>query len=385
MIMRWMRYLLTMTMLLLSACNLTTQPPTAETELPTLPPSARPVVTINAPKTGDEFVVGKEIFVTGSARDSVGVTRVQLLANKQIVKTVSSETASGQTNFDVLLDYTPRAEGSVSLELVAYRGAIASDPAVVQINVRNTPAQVTATVPQQPNIPVIDPNDPTCRILTSVALNLRTGPATTFDRLTTLPAGTVAPVVGRTANNQWLQVRFGTQIGWVSAQNPSNPNETYVGLYGNCFSVPVINVATPTVSNPTLPPTWTPPPTATRAPTSTPGLPDLVVTAISGETAVTIPPSAVEVTRTYAATISNLGGSPTGSFKNQAILPGGTQADLGVVSNLNAGESIILTFNVSFNAAGNYTIQVIPDSDNQVTEVSEVNNNGTITVNVTGP
>lgn len=383
--MRWFRHILTISVLLLSACNLTTQPPTVESQLPTLPPSAKPVVTINAPQNGDEFVVGKEIFVTANARDSVGVTRIQLLANKQIVKTVSSESPSGQTNFDVLLDYTPRAEGTVSLELIAYRGAIASDPAIVQVNVRNTQAQVTATVPQQPNIPVIDPNDPTCRILTRVALNLRTGPATSFDRLSTLPAGTVAPVVGRIANNQWLQVRFGTLVGWVSAQNPNNPSEAYVGLYGNCFSVPVINVATPIAATPTLPPTWTPPPTATRAPTATPGLPDLVVTAITGETAVTIPPGATEVTRTYAATISNLGGSPTGAFKNRAILPGGTPADLGVVSNLNAGESIILTINVTFTAAGSYTLQVIPDSDNQVTEVSKVNNNGTIPITVTGP
>lgn len=374
----------------LGACTLTTQPPTDEPiAVPSISPGGKPVVTITSPKDGDEFVVDSDVFITANARDAVGVTRVQLLANNQIVKTISSETTSGQTNFEVLLDYKPRSQGEVELQLIAYRGAIASDPAEVKINVRANQAQVTATALPQSNVPVIDPNDPTCRLLTNVGLRLRTGPGTDFAQITVISAGTVVPITGRIGSNEWYQVLFGTRSGWVSAQNPSNPNEKYVSLYGNCFNVPVIAPpASPTppvtaTSIPTL--TFTPPPTLTPPPTATPGLPDLVITSISGETNVTIPTGATEAVRSYAITITNLGGRSTGAFSNRIILPGGLEADLGIVSNLDPGVSIVLTANVTFPAAGTYEIRAIADSGGDVTEVSEVNNMGSVLVTVTGP
>ncbi len=375
-------------LLLLSACNLTAQPPTNEPiNVPTINPGGKPVVTITAPKAGDEFVVGNQLFVTASARDAVGVTRVQLLANDQIVKTISSESPSGQTNFEVLLDYTPRSEGQVAFQLIAYRGAIASDPATVTINVRRSQAQVTATNPPQTNVPVIDPNDPTCRLLTNVGLRMRTGPGVDYQQILLINAGTVAPITGRTGTNNWYQIQFGSRLGWVAAQNPANANEKYVSLYGNCFNVPInAPTAVPTVITPPTPfPTFTPRPTSTPLPTATPGRPDLIVTSFTGDTTVTIPGGATEVTRPYAITISNLGTGPTGSFANRITLPGGLEADLGVVSNLDPGVSIVLTANVTFNAAGSYELRVLADSGNAVTEVSEVNNSGSLFVTVTGP
>lgn len=375
-------------LLLLSACNLTAQPSTDETiTVPTINPGGKPVVTITAPKTGDEFVVGNQLFVTASARDAVGVTRVQLLANDQIVKTISSESPSGQANFEVLLDYTPRSEGQVAFQLIAFRGAIASDPATVTINVRRNQAQVTATNPPQSNVPVIDPNDPTCRLLINVGLRMRSGPGVGFQQVLLLNAGTVAPIIGRTGTNDWYQVQYGSRQGWVAAQNPSNPNEKYVSLYGNCFNVPVtVPTAAPTISVPPTPfPTLKPPATATPLPTATPGRPDLIVTSFTGDAAVTIPGGSTEVVRPYAITISNLGTGPTGAFANRITLPGGLEADLGVVSNLDPGVSIVLTANVTFNAAGTVELRVLADSASAVTEVSEVNNSGALQVTVTGP
>ena len=325
------RLLLIPLLLILGACNLTAQPPTDEPIIvPTINPGGKPVVTITAPKQGDEVVVGNQMFVTAIARVAVGVTRVQLLANDQIVKTISSESSSGQTNFDVLLDYTPRSEGQVVLELIAYRGAISSDPATVTINVRRNQAQVTATARPQTSVPIIDPNDPTCRLLTNVGLRMRTGPNVSFQQILVLNAGTVAPITGRTGSNDWFQIQYGSRSGWVAAQNPGNANEKYVSLYGNCFNVPVIVPPTPIVPT-AVPPTWTPAPTFTPPPTATPGRPDLIVTTITGETNVTIPSGSTQVVRQYAVTISNLGTGPSGSFNNRIVLPGGLDADLGVV------------------------------------------------------
>ena len=156
--MRVTRLLWLAILLAMSSCNLSRTPPTPEA-IPTNLPNGSPEATITAPEDGDEVVVDTQIFVTGRATDPVGITRVQLLANGQIVKTVSSESPAGQNTFDVLLDYTPHAIGSVDLQLIAYRGALASDPAEITINVRSNQAQVTATIQQIPNVPVIDPND----------------------------------------------------------------------------------------------------------------------------------------------------------------------------------------------------------------------------------
>ena len=59
--------------------------------------------------------------------------------------------------------------------------------------------------------------------------------------------------------------------------------------------------------------------------------------------------------------------------------------DLGVVANLSAGESIVLNYDVTFTAVGAYTIKVIADSNGNVTEVSEINNTGTLDVGVVLP
>ncbi len=362
-------------LLVLSACNLTRQPPGREPA--TAQPDGgggKPTVTISAPKGGEEFVVGSDVFVSASGTDPIGVTRMQLIANNQIVRTITSESPTGDRTMNVLLDFRPGTPGDVRLQVIAFRGAISSDPAVVDITVRASQAQVTATVAPQTRVPDINPSDPTCRALVNTGLNLRTGPGTQFDRITVLPAGTVVPIIGRIGSNQWWQVRFGATVGWVSAQ--------FVTVYGVCTGVPV--VVTP-VPPPTIPPTWTVfptfTPTPTRTLTPTPGLPDLVVASIIGPTLVTIPPGEPSTTAAYSVTIANTGSGNTGVFNNTiTVLPGGTPQDLGVVSNLGAGESIALTITLTFDTPGAFMLRVLADSDAQVNEVSKVNNIGTLDV-----
>lgn len=365
---------LTLLLVAASACNLTQTPPTPESQ--DLPDnlSGKPVVEITAPKTGDEFVVGDQLFITAQATDSVGVTRIQLLANNQPVKTVSSESPAGQKTFEVLLDYTPRAQGTVDFQLVAYRGAIASDPANVSVSIRASQAQVTATNQPGPQPgPIIDPNDPTCRALVNAGLNVRSGPSTVYDRLTVLSAGAIVPIIGRTGANDWWQVRVGLTIGWVSAE--------FTSVYGICSAVPVI-AAPPTPTPLGGAATWTPQPTFTPRPqpTNTPGRADLVITSIAGATSLVLADSPDQ---TYSITITNTGSGPSGSFVNSFTGPDGVEGDLGAVSNLNAGESIVLTVNVTFTATGNITLRAVADSGTQVAEVSEVNNSATLTVTVT--
>lgn len=362
--------------LALSACNLTTDPPTLPPDPTGLPPTAKPTVSISSPADGSTVAINTQLFVTARASDSVGITRVQLVANNQIVKTISSEAASGQRDFPVLLDYTPRQTGPVTLQVIAYRGALASDPAVVSVVVGQAQPQVTATIPVNPGgvggPPIfIDPNDPTCRALTNAGLNVRQGPSTNFPLVqmtpNPLPAGTVVPITGRVADNSWWQITSGFNTGWVSA--------AFTSVYGICTNVPVVSTATrtPTATPFVVPPTFTPTP---RPPTATPGRPDLVISSIGGATSVSSPWGPV----TYSVTITNTGSGPSGPFSNQVILPDGSSADLGTVSNLNAGESISLNIDVSFPGVGTYTLQANADVANQVAEISEVNNSAILSI-----
>lgn len=372
-----------------TACNLSTSRNTQNNNnntVPTPPLSNRPTVTINSPANGAEFVVDQQVLVSVTASDSVGVSRVQLLANGQIVKTISSESATGDRTMSALLDYMPRTEGPVTLQVIAYRLATASEPAQVQINVRRSQTQVVATQPPAPvnNVPVINPNDPTCRVLVNVGLNLRGGPSTSYPVLRVLSAGLQAPIVGRLADNSWWQVRVDAQIGWVSGD--------FVTVYGICTAVPVISApptATPTAptATPTVPPTNTltlTPPVPTATPTS--GPPDLIVSNITGPTTLSLGPGNSPVSASFTVTITNSGAGPTGQFANLiSVSPGDTRTPLGTVPNLNPGESIVLTVSLTFSATGTYTLQATADSDAQVTELSEVNNTGQLTVTINRP
>jgi transposase InsO family protein len=105
---------------------------------------------------------------------------------------------------NVLLDYRPSTAGPVKLEVIAYRGAVASDPATIDVTVRANQSQVTATIIPITNVPPIDPNDRTCRALVNVGLNVRVGPGTQYNRITTVQPGTQIPINGRTGDNSWL-------------------------------------------------------------------------------------------------------------------------------------------------------------------------------------
>lgn len=219
--------------LLLAACNLqgrTTdhrQPPA--TNLPTGPPS----IQIASPSGGDEFVIGEEILVSVMAGDSIGVNRVQLFVDNQIVRTVSSESLQGDLALQAILNYTPQRRdlGRITLRAVAYRGVVVSEPDEIDVVVRESPAQIVATPVQQGNVPFI-PDDGVCRALVNVGLNFRTGPSTGYQIITVLASGTLARITGRNSEHNWWRLNVEGQIGWVSGD--------FTTEYGDCGSIAVV-------------------------------------------------------------------------------------------------------------------------------------------------
>jgi len=371
--------LLLLTLLLLtmvSACNLVSEQELESQIAATATADAqiRPVIVINSPPNGTEVIVNTQVIVSVSATDQIGLTRVTLMANNQLVDSVTSQSPNGDRQINALLDFTPTTTGSFTLQAFAFRGSVASEPATITIFVRQNQQQVTATPPPQPGVPTIDPNDPTCRALVTAGLNVRSGPSTAYPVLTVLAPGSMVPIIGRLPDNTWWQIRAGAIIGWVSSQ--------FTNVYGNCTGIPVIAPPpTPTSGIPTL----TPPPTSTLtlpAPTPTALPPNLLVTNISGPATLALGGNP-SVSANYSVTITNLGGSPASAFNNTiTINPGGPTTQLAVVANLLPGESIILNSTLTFTSAGMFNIVVVADSDNQVIETSEVDNTGTLPVTV---
>ena len=371
---------------ILSSCNLGRDDDTSDEDITnpivTIDPGGQPVVEILSPDEGDEFVVNDPILISVRASDNVGVTSVQLFANGDVVRTVSSESPTGDTAREFLLDYTPRTQGDIELEVVALRNSIRSEPDLVNVVVRSTQSQVIATPQQSSNIPVINPNDPTCRALVNARLNFRRGPDTSFGIIRVLDTGELLPVVGRLPDNTWWQVSSSVTIGWVAQE--------FITLYGICSSVAAVNLATATSNAPTatalptetgIPPTNTAIPT--DAPSPTPATPDLAVTNITGPSEIIIPSGQDSITERYSVNITNLGGAVNTQFSTVArLLPSGDNFDVGVAAALSAGQSINLTFDVTFDTAGSFALQVTSDDDNVITEDNESNNSGLVNVTV---
>ena len=322
------------------------------------------------------------LFRSVTATDRIGVTRVQLFANGALVKTLSSRASEGDLTLSGVLDYQPRAVGEVRMQVLAFRGTVGSDPAEITVRVvdRQQPATavVTQNIPTGPVIPSI-PNDGVCRAMTTAGLNMRRAPVTnTNNVIRVLSQYTLAPIVGRLPDNSWWKIIVGTDVGWVSAQ--------FTTISGNCLSVPVEQPLTPTVApsatfTNTPPVTATPTATATRTNTPIPGRPDLIVSSISGEQNVRIPSGAVSVTQRYSIVVTNAGLGPSGQF-SVTLRIGSEVMDLGAVSDLANGESFVLEKDVTFSAPGTYELRVDVDPENEVPELSEVNNRGDLTVTV---
>lgn len=219
--------------LVLSACNLRSRSALPDSGAATNTPDGPPVVVINSPSDGDEFVVGEEILVSVDASDSIGVNRVQLFVDNQIVRTVSSESLQGDLSMQAILNYVPQTAdlGSIDLRVLAYRDTVVGAADEITVVVRQSPADIVATPASSSNLPFI-PDDDICRALVNVGLNFRTGPSTGYAIIAVLDSGTLTPITGQNSANTWWQLDVNGRSGWVSAD--------FTTEYGDCAGVPVI-------------------------------------------------------------------------------------------------------------------------------------------------
>jgi uncharacterized protein YraI len=104
-------------------------------------------------------------------------------------------------------------------------------------------------------------------VVTRVNANMRSAPAITADLIATIPFNTTLTVLGRNENNNWVQVNFNNQTGWISSglltfQQGNIDNVGQFDASGN--AIPATAQPTAAPAQPTAQPTAAP--TSTSAP-----------------------------------------------------------------------------------------------------------------------
>src|SRR5260221_13693105 len=180
--------------------------------------SQKPTVTIQAPQNNADAVVGTPITVQATGSHPDGVTRLELRANTQQADTKVSQNPDGDQQFSAYLNFTPNVSGVLILQVIAYRGDLASDPVAITLNVKSQSQQVTATIAQPVGATQGVYNDPTCRARVEVnGLNFRQGPGQNYPPFAVLPLGTIITTTGRTEDQTWGQGRSGNTLGWIGS------------------------------------------------------------------------------------------------------------------------------------------------------------------------
>lgn len=365
------------------ACNLLELRATPIPMLTPTSPFGAPTVTISSPADGSEVARGQEVLIQSTSTDAVGVTRVELRVNGFIVNTVSAETTTGSRQFSVIQSWTPTDAGQAVLEIVAYRASVASAPARLTLAVRESAAQITATVIPPAGVTQAAPQDLTCRARVEVSgLNFRTGPNTNYPIIRILSLGSAPRITGRLGDNTWWQVQDSLDLGWISAG--------YASATGDCSQVPIAvpppsPTPRPATETPTQLPTSTPiPGTATPMPTATASIPDLIISSISGPEVLQLNNTGTVGAR-YTVRVLNQGTGNSGQFITSFRHPDGTVTQLPIIVNLNPGQSADLAIDVTFTGSDAYRLEATVDSGLQVVESDEGNNIRTLNVVVTNP
>ncbi len=209
---------------------------------------AKPVVNITSPAINSTLPLGEETLVTFSAADVVGIGRVELLINGQVVMTEAPNPSVN--SYAASYRWTPDNVGSQSIELRAFNvNNVASDLAQTSVIVPDeetsdpaadtsaeensttaTPeeAKPTATLvvfnTTTPTSTAADSTTPTATaalpgLVAKVRLNVRLGPSTDYPVVGVLKVNDSALVTGQDKSSNWWQIEYQSEDsnrGWVS-------------------------------------------------------------------------------------------------------------------------------------------------------------------------
>ena len=71
---------------------------------------------------------------------------------------------------------------------------------------------------EQPTTVFAEGEQPSYTTTADASMNLRSGPGTNFDKVTSVPAGTAVTALGTNSDGSWVGVQVGGQFGWLKVE-----------------------------------------------------------------------------------------------------------------------------------------------------------------------
>ncbi len=228
--------------------------------IPITQAQSTPSVTIISPVPNQQFGLGQPITVVSNSSDPLGIVRVSLVANGQVVASQQNPQPQPNQVFTVSQSWLPEIPGNQVLQVLAYNPAGVVGPSnLLYVQLVTTTPEPPPTLTPTP-IPVATPTPPPTVtfspypyvVVTSVdGLPVRRGPSTTYDQIGTLLRRKPASILGRAdvGAGNWWQIDYPpgpSGPGWI----PDNPD--FAAAY-NTENVP--NVGPPPTPIPTPVPT----------------------------------------------------------------------------------------------------------------------------------
>ena len=71
---------------------------------------------------------------------------------------------------------------------------------------------------EQPTTVFAEGEQPSYTTTADASMNLRAGPGTDFDKVTSVPAGTAVTALGTNSDGSWVVVQVGGQYGWLKVE-----------------------------------------------------------------------------------------------------------------------------------------------------------------------
>ena len=351
------------------ACNLNKKDDVNQSANIGDPPS---IVIVNPPQTG---VAGELLTIQVEATDpsGEGVTQVQLMVDNIVVNSIPSEDRSGTATLNANLTWTPPtgSQGTVTIRAIASRGLVTGRSEDLRVEILPAGSQITQTPGTGGSTggtsPTSSPGFCRARVDTQ-GLRFRSQPDTSNDAyiISSFNLNDEPPIVGRLGDNSWYQVSRGSQQGWV-----------FAGL------VTVLDCGNTNIPVRSAPATWTPVPSPTLAPSAAPRPPDLIAL-VAGEVSLKLNSSGT-ATASYVITVRNIGGSASGEFDVEIILPDGGSISK-TIANLEPNAQVQVSSDdsgfqsVTFTQPGTQRLRVFVDFDGAVSEIDENNNNAALDI-----
>jgi len=212
-------------------------------------------VLINSPTAGASLTLGQDVEVNVSATDPKGILQVELWVDGQMITTASTPNGQPQTNVVAVLAWKPDSIGLRKLQarsINSRQESVTSSAVEVAVQPGATPeptdTPAVTLIPLSPtSSPISSPTPAGCTpmaIVQAKALNVRSGPGTTYSTLGRLQADESVEVVGRNAPGTWWQIKFGTAYGWVSASYVQPSCTGNVPIVGQPTPAPTATPAT---------------------------------------------------------------------------------------------------------------------------------------------